>query len=34
MTKEQAIVLAAQDIWLSIRKFNGKPDEVKFVGWL
>lgn len=33
MTIEQAKKIAADDIWLSIRKFNGNPDQVKFVGW-
>lgn len=31
--EQQAIRLAAQDIWMSIRRFNGKPDQVKFVGF-
>lgn len=33
MTIQQASKIAADDIWLSIRKFKGKPDQVNFVCW-
>jgi len=34
MSKQQAIKLAAQEIWISIRRFNGRPDQVRFCGFL
>lgn len=34
MTQSEAIKQAAIDIWLSMRKYNGRPDQVKFEGFL
>ena len=33
MSKNEAIKQAGIDIWLSIRKFNGKPDQIKFIAY-
>lgn len=32
--QDEAIKNAAVDIWFSIRKFNGKPDQVNFLGYI
>lgn len=28
-----ALKQAGRDIWMSMRRFNGKPDQVNFVGY-
>jgi hypothetical protein len=32
LSNKTAIELAAQDIWMSMRRFNGRPDQVHFAG--
>jgi hypothetical protein len=33
MSHDVALKLAAQDIWMSMQRFNGRPDQVQFVGF-